>query len=66
MLVMNNRISYILEVFWLLIAVTCLIIAFHRTFKESLGRSYMIFIISGIAFLMYSLRRYIRKSQKNK
>ncbi len=63
---MNNRISYILEIVWLLIAVACLILGFYRTYKIGLGQSYMILIISVIAFIMYSVRRYLRKSQKNK
>jgi 4-hydroxybenzoate polyprenyltransferase len=63
---MNNKISYILEIIWLLIAVACLVLGFYRTYKIGLGHSYMIFIISIIAFVMYSIRRYIRKSQRNK
>jgi hypothetical protein len=54
-----------MEILWLLIAVTCLILGFYRTFKIGLGQSYIIFILSVVAFIMYTVRRYIRKSHKN-
>lgn len=66
MLVMNSRTSYILEILWLLIGVGCLVLGINRTCKVGFNNSYMLFILSLVAFIMYSLRRYARKSQEKK
>jgi flagellar biogenesis protein FliO len=52
----------ILEYTWLVLAVVCLGLAIHSTVKFGFGQSYMLFILTFVAVLMYLLRRYRRKS----
>ena len=63
---MNPKISYIIEVIWLVTGVFCLLLGFRRTFQFGFANGYIFFILAILAFLMYSFRHYLRKSQKNK
>lgn len=61
---MKQKIPYILEIIWLIVMVVALIVAIHKTINDSFSDSIMLYVIAGIAALMYSWRRYMRKLQK--
>jgi hypothetical protein len=61
---MKNKLSKSLEIVWLITAIICLFTAGHQTFAEGISKSYVFFIFSFVAFLMFFLRRQIRKSNK--
>ncbi len=59
---MNKKFIIALEIIWLIIAILSLIAGLHKTYYQSFSESYLFFIITFIAILMYSFRRYKRKS----
>ncbi len=61
----KNRISYSMEILWLIIALVCLLMAVKKTIFTGWRDSFMFYILSILAVLMYLLRRYVRKTQKN-
>jgi hypothetical protein len=58
---MNSRISYILEIFWLVVAILGLVAGMHQTYREGLQKSWLFFLIACIGFSMFFLRRTMRK-----
>ncbi len=62
---MKNKLARSLEVLWVVISVLCLFTAIHQTYYEGFSKSYIFFIFSFVAFIMYLLRRQIRKSKKD-
>jgi flagellar biogenesis protein FliO len=61
-----NSLPKILEYIWLILAAVCLVMAIHATMKIGFSNSYMYFILTGVALLMYLLRRFRRKSNESK
>jgi len=61
---MKNKFSKILEVLWLIVSIMCLSAGIHQTINEGISKSYVFFIFSFIAFIMYSIRKQVRKTQK--
>ena len=62
---MKDKVSRIFEILWIIVAVLCLSAAIHQTIYEGISKSYVFFIFSLIAFVMYSVRKQIRKSKKD-
>jgi TM2 domain-containing membrane protein YozV len=58
---MNNKINYILEIFWLIIAVLSIIAGIHQTINEGIRHSWLFFLIALIGLCMFILRRNFRK-----
>jgi len=58
---MNKRTAHILEIFWLIIAILSLGAGIHQTITEGLGESWLFFLITVVGFLMFFLRRNLRK-----
>jgi hypothetical protein len=58
---MNKRTNHILEIFWLIVAILSLIAGIHQTFTEGFGKSWLFFLIAVVGFLMFYLRRNLRK-----
>lgn len=63
---MRTKLSRIVEVIWIITAILCLLAATHQTYNEGFSKSYILFIFSFVAFIMYLLRKQMRKSDKNK
>lgn len=63
---MRNKLAQGLEIIWLVTSLLCLIAAVHQTYYEGFSESYLFFIFSFIAFIMYLLRKEIRKTKKDK
>ena len=61
---MKTKLSKSLEIIWLITALLCLSTAIHQTFTEGISKSYVFFIFSLLAFVMYILRKHLRKSNK--
>jgi len=53
------------EILWFATAILCLIAAIHQTYKEGFSESYILFIFTVMAILMYVLRRYLRINKKS-
>ncbi|HPD94326.1 MAG: hypothetical protein H6537_02310 [Bacteroidales bacterium] len=60
-----NKVTFILELIWLGLAIACLGLGIHSTLKFGFSISYMFYILAVVAFLMYLLRRYRRKKIEN-
>jgi hypothetical protein len=63
---MNKRITLILEYVWLILALLTAIGGTVRFYFSGFETSYVLFIISCIAALMYMLRKSIRKISEQK
>jgi hypothetical protein len=63
---MNRKINFIIEMIWLGLFFGCIIMGVIKTIQHGLNHSYMFFILAVIAFIMYSIRRTVRKSQKKR
>ncbi len=63
-MMMNNKMVYILEIVWLVLAILSLLAGLFTWYSEGLGESLMLFIITIISIFMYFYRRKLRKSQK--
>ena len=63
---MRTKLSRIVEIIWIITAILCLFAAVHQTYYEGFTKSYILFIFSVVAFIMYLLRKQMRKSNKNK
>ena len=61
---MKNNLARALEILWIITSVLCLFAGIHQTYHEGFSKSYLFFIFSFIAFIMYLLRKEIRKSKK--
>jgi len=59
---MKNKVPRIIELTWLITSILCLLTAVHQTIYEGFQKSYLFYIFAIIAFLMYSFRKHIRKS----
>ena len=60
----NPQISRVLEIFWLIVFVITLGIAIYDTLNKGLAKSYMFYIMSSLALLMYFARRGLRRNVK--
>jgi len=63
---MRKKISYVIEIIWLVLSIACLAAGIHKTNISGFGNSYLFFILAFIAILMFMFRRYLRKSQSTK
>lgn len=62
---MRNKLSLAFEILWVTTAILCLFAGIHQSYFEGFAKSYVFFILSSVAFIMYLLRRQIRKSNKD-
>ncbi|MBN2683595.1 MAG: hypothetical protein JXR58_13955 [Bacteroidales bacterium] len=58
---MNKKIATGIEYIWLALAILSLITGFYETNNKGMEESYVWFIMTFIAFLMFTYRRYTRK-----
>jgi len=49
---------------WMVVAIMCLVAAIHRTYSSGFKESYLFFIFAIVSLLMYLLRNYISKQDK--
>lgn len=63
---MRTKLSRVVEVIWIITSILCLLAAVHQTYYEGFTKSYILFIFSFVAFIMYLLRKQMRKSDKKK
>lgn len=61
---MKSKLPYILEITWLLVLLGSLIAAVVRTIQVNFSESIMLYVVAGLATLMYSSRRYVRKTRE--
>lgn len=58
---MNKTITFILEIFWLIVGILGLAAGIHQTIREGLKESWLFFLISVTGLTMYFMRRNLRK-----
>lgn len=51
---------------WMAVSIMSLIAAIHRTWISGFNESFLFFIFAIVAFLMFLLRKYMSKQDKNK
>ena len=61
---MKTKLSLGLEILWVITSALCLFAGIRQTYYEGFSKSYIFFIFSLTAFIMFLLRRNIRKSNK--
>ncbi|MDD2550347.1 MAG: hypothetical protein PHD00_09675 [Bacteroidales bacterium] len=61
-----NALPKILEIIWVILGLACLALGINATIKFGIENSYMFYILSVVAFGMFLLRRFRRKSSSNK
>lgn len=61
---MNSKVPFILEIVWLTITVFSLVAAIFRTVQTNFSESLMLYVIAALAALMYTSRRYLRKTRE--
>jgi membrane protein implicated in regulation of membrane protease activity len=52
-----NKLAYILELIWLGLAVFCIGVGIYATINTGFQTSYMFFVLSALAIIMYFIRR---------
>ena len=62
---MKRKKTNSLEILWVITAIICFITAVHQTYYEGFSKSYILFIFSLLALMMFLLRRQLRKSNKS-
>jgi len=50
---------------WMIVAIMCILAAIHRTYISGFRESYLFFIFAAVSLLMYLLRNYMSKQDKN-
>lgn len=61
---MKQKLSFFLEIIWLLVAIFSVVFATIRTFNIGFKENIMLYVIASLAFLMYGSRRYLRKTRE--
>lgn len=56
-----SKLAVVMEVIWIILALICIGFGVYSTLKVGFSQSYMFFILSIVAVLMFMLRRYKRK-----
>ncbi|MRT94209.1 hypothetical protein [Ancylomarina sp. 16SWW S1-10-2] len=61
---MKQKLPYLLEIIWLLVAIFSVSFAILRTFSLGFKENIMLYVIALLACLMYGSRRYLRKTRE--
>ncbi len=59
---MRNKLAKSVEFLWIATSILCLISGIHQTIYQGFSKSYVFFIFSLLAFLMFLIKRHIRKT----
>ncbi|MCT4615803.1 MAG: hypothetical protein N4A49_13135 [Marinifilaceae bacterium] len=57
--------EFILEIIWLIVLIASLTGAIYKTYTTSFSKGMVLYIIAGLSLMMYSSRRYLRKTREN-
>jgi len=61
---MKNNTALVIEYVWMVCGIISFIIGLIETINNGIGKSYLFFVISALSFAVYSLRRSVRKNNK--
>ncbi|MDE5423246.1 hypothetical protein L3073_13590 [Ancylomarina sp. DW003] len=61
---MKQKLPYLLEIIWLLVAIFSILFAVVRTYNIGFKENIMLYVIAMLACLMYGSRRYLRKTRE--
>ena len=61
---MKQKLPFLLEIIWLLVAIFSILFAIIRTYNFGFKENIMLYVVAMIACLMYGSRRYLRKSRE--
>ncbi|MGZ2371244.1 hypothetical protein ACXR6G_15805 [Ancylomarina sp. YFZ004] len=61
---MKQKLPFLLEIIWLLVAIFSILFAIVRTYNFGFKENIMLYVVAMIACLMYGSRRYLRKSRE--
>jgi len=62
---MKQKLPFLLEIIWLLVAIFSILFAIVRTYNFGFKENIMLYVVAMIACLMYGSRRYLRKSRED-
>ncbi len=61
---MKQKLPYLLEIIWLLVAIFSILFASIRTYNLGFKENVMLYVVAMLACLMYGSRRYLRKTRE--
>ncbi len=61
---MKQKLPYLLEIIWLVVAIFSILFAVVRTFNLGFKENIMLYIIAVLASLMFGSRRHLRKTRE--
>jgi len=62
---MKNKLARSVELLWIITSILCLISGIHQTIYQGFSKSYLFFIFSLLAFLMFRIKRHFRKTNNS-
>jgi hypothetical protein len=62
----SNNLNHVLEVFWLIVGIMTAILGLYILATKGFKSSYIFFIMSVLAFLLYLARHTLRLKEKDK
>lgn len=60
---MKQKLPYILEILWFAVLIVSLAAAINQTIQKGFSESLTLYLIAFLATLMFSSRRYLRKTR---
>lgn len=61
---MNQKIPFVLEIVWLIVMIGSISLAIYKTIQTNFTENILLYIMAILAALMYTSRRYLRKSRE--
>jgi len=61
---MKQKLPFLLEIIWLLVAIFSILFAIVRTYNFGFKENIMLYVVAMLACLMYGSRRYLRKTRE--
>ena len=62
---MKQKLPFLLEKIWLLVAIFSIVFAIVRTYNIGFEENIMLYVIAMLSCLMYGSRRYLRKTRES-
>jgi hypothetical protein len=60
----NQKLPFVLEIVWLVVMIGSASLAVYRTMQTNFSENILLYIIAILAALMYTSRRYLRKTRE--
>jgi Ca2+/Na+ antiporter len=58
---MSKKPIHFLEVVWIIVGLACIFFGIQKAIETNLNNSFTFFILAAVSFLMFTLRRHLRR-----